>query len=110
MKQVKLNAYQKSSYPTQNLSVKIINEASPTNVLATTESYPSTLPLPITLALTPKPEVHLYKDHITVQLWGDVSGLIASSTIDMKEYKIIYPIDMETKNSNVSFSVMGSWE
>ncbi|WP_299253355.1 hypothetical protein [uncultured Cytophaga sp.] len=110
MKTVKLNDYDKSKFPDQNLSIKVI-DTSPLNVIASSESYPSSQTLPATFNLSPHPQVHLYKDkNITVQLWGDVSGLMGYSTIDMKEYKIIYPIDMETKEGSTSFSVAGTWQ
>lgn len=109
MKYLKLNYYNKSKYPSQNLSLKVVR-TDPYAVLATTDSYPSDFTLPVTFALNPPPEIHLYKEHISIELWGDSSGLMAASEMDMKEYKIIYPIDMETGNDSVSFSVMGKWK
>lgn len=110
MKSIRLNSFQKSKFPSQSLSVKVVYTDNPGMVLGSTESYPGNLTLPVILAVNPRPQIHLYKEHITIQLWGDSTGLIASSDMDMKEYKIIYPIDMETKSDSVSFSVMGSWE
>lgn len=110
MKTVRLNSYDKSQLPDQNIYIKVV-DTDTANVLASTETYPGNLTLPVTFNLKPHPEIHLYKnDHIVIQLWGDLSGLIASSTIHMKEYKIQFPIDMETKEGTVSFSVMGTWE
>jgi len=111
MKTIKLNSFRKVNIPSQYLTVKVVNENSGNSVLATTGKYPSDFTLPALFALDKPVKIHLYKeDHINIQLWGDSTGFIASSTIDMKEYKIIYPIDMETKNDSVSFSVLGSWE
>lgn len=110
MQYIKLNQFEKSKYPSQNLTIKVVYSDNSTMVLGSTDPYPSNLTLPVTFAIHPPPQIHLYKDHISVQLWGDSTGLIASSNIDMKEYKIIYPTDMETENDSVSFSVMGSWE
>lgn len=110
MKYIKLNSYHKSLYPDQNLFLKIVDANNANTVLAQTESYPSTLPLPATFALHSHLRIHLYKEHLAIQLWGDSTGLIAASTINMDEYKIIFPIEMETENENVSFSVMGSWK
>jgi hypothetical protein len=110
MKCIKLNNFESSKYPSQNLSIKVVYTQNSDMVLGKTGSYPSNFTLPVTFAIHPPPKIHLYKEHISVQLWGDSTGLIASSNIDMKEYKIIYPIDMETQNDSVSFSVLGTWE
>jgi hypothetical protein len=110
MKTVKLNKYLKSKYPQQNLFIKVVKADNPGNVLAVTETYPSFLTLPATFAVNPFIKIHLYKELIAIQLWGDSTGLIASNTINMKEYKIIYPIDMEMGNDSVSFSVTGNWK
>lgn len=110
MKSIKLNSYKKNQLITQNIFLKIITTDGSNTVLATTESYPSSLTLPAIFAINPRLHLHLYKDPIIIQLWGTSTGFIASSTLNMKEYKIIYPIDMETENEEVSFSVMGSWE
>lgn len=110
LKNVKLNEYHKSGYPVQNLFIKIVSADNANNALATTEEYPGQLPLPVTFGIHPSARIHLYRDRIAVQLWGETSGLIASSTVDMKEYKIIYPIEMETENDAVSFTLLGSWE
>ena len=110
MKSIKLNSCHKSHYPSQGLSLKIVWANEPNSVLANTEPYPSTLTLPATFDVSAHPKVHLYKEPIAIQLWGDSTGFMASSTMDMKEYKIMFPIEMETKNDSVSFTVIGSWE
>lgn len=110
LKSIKLNSYDKSHYPSQNLSLKVVRAETPDIIIANTESYPSALTLPATFSVKPRPVLRLYKENIVIQLWGESSGLIASSKVNMKEYKIIYPIDMETENEEVSFSIMGSWE
>lgn len=110
MKSVQLNSYHKSQYPSQNISIKVVKADGSNTVLATTGSYPSIYTLPVTFAINPTIQTHLYKDKIAIQLWGDSSGFIASSTINMKEYKIMFPINMATKSDSVSFAVMGSWE
>lgn len=110
MKSIRLNSYQKSNLPSQNLFLKVVDIENANRILASTKNYLSSLTLPVTFAVIPQPELHLYKkDNIAIQLWGEDTGLIASSIIRMKEYKIIFPIDMETKNDSVSFSVMGTW-
>ncbi|WP_028979327.1 hypothetical protein [Sporocytophaga myxococcoides] len=111
MKTIKLNSFRNVNFPSQYLTVKVVNGSSGNRVLGTTGKYPSDFTLPATFALDKQLKIHLYKeDHISIQLWGESTGFIASSTIDMKEYKIIYPIDMETQSDSVSFSVLGSWE
>jgi hypothetical protein len=110
LKAVKLNSYHLSPQVDQNLFVKVVRDDEDKTVLATTDTYPSTLTLPATFAITPSLRLHLYGgDHIVVELWGDVTGLIASRAINMNEYKIKFPLDMEAKNAVASFSVMGSW-
>lgn len=52
----------------------------------------------------------LYHKSYRVQLYGDVSGLIGACSVNMDEYKIIFPIDMEVKNDSLSISMTGSWE
>lgn len=110
MKSIKLNSYHKSEYPEQNLSLKVVELQDTHSVLASTDSYPSNLTLPATFAINSPLHLHLYKDNIGIELWGDSTGFIASSEISMSEYKIIFPIDMETENDSVSFSVRGSWK
>jgi len=110
MKSVRLVHYHKHHAQQENLFIKVVN-TDDESVLATTEIYPSEYTLPVTFGIHPHLKLRLYKkDNISLQLWGDVSGLIAANTIRMKEYKIIYPIDMEVENESVIFSVMGTWE
>jgi hypothetical protein len=109
MKAIRLNHYHKAEYPAQNLSLKVVDPKDK-SVLGVTDSYPSNLTLPATFAINPSLHLQLYKEDIVVQLWGDSTGYMTSSEIDMDEYKIIFPIDMETENDSVNFSVLGSWK
>lgn len=110
MKSVRLNAYHKSIDVTQRLYIKVVNADNPEIVFATTDSYPSDLPLPVLFAVTPRPELRLYQqDHVAIELWGESTGRIASGTVSMDNYKIRFPVDMETAGDGVSFSVMGNW-
>lgn len=107
LKTVKLNSYTQSKHSAQNLYIKVvdINGA----VLNTTDNYPGSFTLPATYAIEPTLKLQLYKKGCALQLWGDSTGFIGSSEINMDEYKIIFPIDMETKSEDVSFNVSGSW-
>ncbi len=110
MKSVRLVHYHKKHDLAENLFIKVVNTDDET-VLATTGNYPSDLTLPATFGVHPSLKLHLYKkDNIALQLWGEASGMIAVATIRMKEYKIIFPIDMEVEGESATFSVMGSWE
>lgn len=107
LKTVKLNSYTQSKHSAQNLFVKVVDENG--TVLNITDNYPGSFTLPATFAIDPTLKLKLYKNQYAVQLWGDSIGLIGSSEINMDEYKIIFPIDMETKSEDVSFNVAGSW-
>lgn len=109
LKAVTLNSFQ-NEYPAQNLRVRICNAANPDDVLSTTASYPSAMTVPVTFAVNPPLEFHLYKDPIAVQLWGDSTGVIATSIIDMEDYKIIFPIALEADSEAARFTLHGSWE
>jgi len=110
MKTVTLNKYNKSNFPDQNLFIKVIDTYQ-YNVIAKSETNPSTQTLPTTYNVAPHPQIHLYKDgKITIELWGDSTGYIGSSTINMKEYKIQFPLDMETTDGTTTFTVAGTWE
>lgn len=108
LKSVKVNSYNAAKHFSQNIFVKITENDE--IVLAITASYPADLTLPATFAVNPHLELKLYKNNYTVQLWGDSTGFISRSQINMDEYKIIFPIDMETKSDDVSFNVAGSWK
>jgi hypothetical protein len=110
MKNVKLNSYSKSNLPNHYYSLKVVDTDNQA-VLANTEKYPCDLTLPATFLISSHPKLNLYqRDHISIQLWGDSTGLLAASTIKMAEYKIQFPIDMEMTEGAVSFGVMGTWE
>lgn len=108
LKTIKLSSYSPSKHSTQNLFIKILNSNGA--VLNTTDNYPGSLTLPATYAIEPTLKLKLYKNQYTIQLWGDSSGFIGSSEINMDDYKIIFPIDMEVKNEDLSFNIKGSWK
>lgn len=109
LKSVKLNEYRKTNLPDQKLYLKVCEEDTAV-VLAQTEVYPSGLTLPATFAVRPAIPLNLYKRGYRFQLWGDISGYLAGCRVDMDEYKIIFPIDMEVRNDSLSISISGSWK
>ncbi len=108
LKSIRLNAYRVAQLPSQNLYLKIRDEDTAV-IRAHTGVYPSRLSLPAVFAVQPTVEMLLYKKNYHFQLWGDVSGYLGGCETDMKEYKIIFPIDMEVKNDSLNISITGSW-
>lgn len=111
MKAVTLDLYiQKDTLPAQDLFIRIVDTGD-ASVLAQTDKYKSGQTLPATFNLEPHPEIQLYRqDDISLQLWGDSSGYLAARTIDLEEYTILFPIDIEAGSDSVRFSVKGSWK
>ena len=107
LKTVKLNKYPHTSI-SQRLYLKVFNENLNT-VLSQTDVYPSDLTLPASFSITPQISLKPYKEHYRFELWGDVSGLIGSCQMNMDDYKIIFPIDMEVKSDSLIISATGSW-
>jgi len=109
LKTIKLNDYKRTNLPAQKLYLEFFDDdiAAP---LAHTELYPNTLPLPATLNVYPPAPMTLYKKGYHVQLWGDSTGYISSCHIDMDDYKIIFPIDMDVKSDSLNVDLMGSWK
>lgn len=66
--------------------------------------------LPATFGIHPHIPMTLYNRTFRFQLWGDVSGFVGGCEVDMRSYKIIFPIDMEVKSDSVGISIVGSWE
>jgi len=109
LKTVKLTEYaRRESLPEQNLYIKVFKDDVPTSI-AQTETYPSSLPLPVVLKVHPSPEMNLYAESYHIELWGDVTGYIGNCSVDMDNYKIVFPIDMEVKSENLEVSMQGSW-
>lgn len=107
---VTLDYPEDDGYPDQNLRIRICNADNPEEVLATTKPYPSTMTLPATFAIEPSLDFHLYKKPIAVQLWGDSTGVITTSVVNMNDYKIVFPLEMEMKSAKARFTLHGSWE
>ena len=109
LKSVRLNDYRDTDLPVQQLYLKICEDDTAV-VLAHTNKYPSNLTLPATFSVHPAIPMPLYRKHYRFQLWGDVSGYIGGCRVEMDEYKIVFPIDMEVKNDSLSISISGSWK
>ncbi|WP_353145416.1 hypothetical protein [Chryseobacterium sp.] len=110
LKTIRLNEYElHKSLPEQHLYLKVFDNEN-TSSMTETESFPSYLPLPVTVKADPSPQMNLYARPYRIELWGDVSGLIGSCTVNMDDYKIVFPIDMEVKSENLEVSLLGSWE
>lgn len=109
LKTIRLNAYSEANLPAQKLYLEVF-EDNGTTPLAHTAFYPSGLTLPALFKVAPSIPMTLYSKNYYVQLSGDSSGYIASCRINMEEYKIIFPIDMEVENDSLNVSIMGSWK
>lgn len=110
LKLIKLSEYASRGHLSeQNLQIRVFSENSP-EPLAQTGLYPGNLPMPATLKVYPAPALNLYKRPYRFELWGDVDGYISSCEVNMDEYKIIFPIDMEVENDSLNISIMGSWD
>jgi hypothetical protein len=108
LKNITLVAYKKPPVA-QNLRLRVVgghNGAS----LGSSDACPSYLPLPVVLGIQPRVAMELYREGCTVELWGDSTGLIGSCAVDMRAYKIIFPIEMEAHSPALTVALSGSWE
>lgn len=105
-----LNAFEKEKYPVQNYYLKLVDiHESLQTTIYTTDVYPSTQTLPVNYGITPAPQLNFYKSDYAVELWGDSSQLIGTNPIHLEDYKIIYPLEMETEHAEISISLHGTW-
>jgi len=109
LKTIKLSDYRKTYLLPQKLYLEVFDGNSST-AIAHTDPYPSELTLPATFIVHPNVPMTLYNKKYKIQLWGDVSGYISGCQINMDEYKIIFPIDMEVESDSLTVSIAGSWE
>lgn len=107
LKSLTLKAFEKESLPEQNVYLKVLQEGT---VLAETYNYPSKYTLPAKFGLEQSVQMNFYKNDYTVELWGDSSGYIGSNPIHLEDYKIIYPLDMETENNGIEIVLSGTWK
>ncbi|WLD22842.1 hypothetical protein NU10_08900 [Flavobacterium dauae] len=107
---VKLIEYsQKEHLPEQKLYIKAFADDL-SEELAKTEEFSSTLPMPITLKMYPMARMNLYGKNYHLELWGETSGYLGRCTINMDNYKIVFPIDMEVESEELSVSIQGTWD
>lgn len=78
--------------------------------LTQTGFYPSDYTMPAAFKVFPSAEMQLYGKAYNVQLWSKTAGYLGRCDIDMDEYKIVFPIDMEIKNDSLNISIQGSWQ
>nr|WP_067054562.1 hypothetical protein [Mucilaginibacter sp. L294] len=110
LKTVTINAYTRKDLPLQRIYVKIVDAIDTQRVIGTSASYPSNLPLPVTLGVTSSLKQALYKHTCLVQLWGDAAGLLSSKRMDMNNYKIVFPLEMDVENEEMDISLSGNWD
>lgn len=96
--------------PVQKLYLKVLKIDNTTpEVLATTNKYPGEYTLPVKYGLEKPVKMNFYKHSYAVALYGDSSGYIEKNTVNIKDYKILYPLDMETENNGLEIILSGSW-
>lgn len=106
-----LKVFQKENYPAQKVFLKVVLKGtSADEVLAITDRYPAEYTLPAKFGLEQAPRLNFYKNDYAIELWGDSSGYISSNPIHLKDYRIIYPLEMETENSGTSIVLSGTWK
>jgi hypothetical protein len=110
LKTVTINAYTNKNSELQHIYVKVVDAADNQRVIGKSASYPSTLPLPVTLGITSSLKQALYKQTCIVQLWADSTGLISSQKMNMDSYKIIFPLEMDVKNKDMDVTLSGNWD
>ncbi|MBO9202376.1 MULTISPECIES: hypothetical protein [Niastella] len=110
IKSVTLLKHRPLQYPQELLRVKFLDGADSQKVIGITSGYPANLPLPATMLVDPAFKLKLYSQPCYVQLWGDSTGLIGSSKVNMDDYKIIFPLDMEVENEDMKVTLTGKWD
>jgi hypothetical protein len=110
LKIITINSYTKKDLPVQRLYVQVVDATDTQRVIGKSESYPSNLPLPVTLAVPGSQKQTLYKTSCYVQLWGDSAGMITSAKMNMDLYKISFPLSMNVSNKDMDITLSGSWE
>ena len=106
-----LSEYPSEKYPEQNLYIRVVQlQSNGETALGQTKTYPSKYTLPVDYTVDPKIVMNFYKNDYAVELWGDSTGFIARNPIHLKDYKIIYPLEMETDVNGVSITLKGTWK
>ena len=109
LKTIRLNDYRQKYLPVQKLYLEVFEDNAATR-LAHTGVYPSDLTLPASFKVEPTIPMMLYDKTYYVQLAGDSTGYIGRCQVNMDEYKIVFPIDMEVGNDSLNISLIGNWK
>lgn len=104
-----LKADKLDSLPDQGLYLKVLKLDDMQEELAITGKYPSGYTLPVKYGLAEPVKMNFYKHRYSVALYGDSTGFIGSNTINIDDYKILYPLDMETRNNGLEIIWSGTW-
>lgn len=105
-----LKSIKQDNLPSQKLYIKVLMLDNITEeVLATTNKYPGEYTLPVKYGLENPVKMNFYKHTYAVALYGDSSGYIEKNTVNINDYKILYPLDMETKNNGLEIVLSGTW-
>ena len=110
IKSVTLLAHRPLQYPQELLRVRFLDGTDSQKVIGITAGYPANGPLPATMLVDPAFRLKLYSRPCYVQLWGDSSGLIGSAKVNMDDYKIIFPLEMELENADMKVTLTGKWD
>lgn len=100
-----------NNLPKQNLYLKVIQIKNFNEIeLASTNKYPSNYTLPVKFGLEKSISMNFYKNDYKISLYGDSSGCLSKNTINIKDYKILYPLDMDTEDNNTTIILSGTWK
>ncbi|MBS1652094.1 MAG: hypothetical protein JSU07_08810 [Bacteroidetes bacterium] len=96
--------------PKQNLYLKLLLvTGNAKTALTTTGIYPSVYTLPAVFAIDKPVVMNFYKNNYAVALYGDSTGFIGSNAININNYKILYPLEMDTENNGLGIVLGGTW-
>tara|TARA_R110002124_G_scaffold60256_3_gene165316 strand:+ start:72 stop:494 length:423 start_codon:yes stop_codon:yes gene_type:complete len=109
LKTIKLQAYLNRDLVEQNVYFKVVDQNDSTSILGTTDTYPSKITFPAVFGVKPFVNSKLYQNSYIIQLWGETTGLIGSCQVEMSQYKIIFPLEMEVENDEMTITIAGSW-
>lgn len=109
LKTIQLNHYHTHGLPVQNLHLEVFDNNTGTR-LTSTDKYPNNQTLPATFIVLPSIQILPYAKDYRIELWGDATGHIASCHLDMDEYKIIFPIEMEVESDSLNVALTGNWK
>lgn len=96
--------------PVQKIYLKVLKlDDSNQEVVITTNKYSSEYTLPVKYSIDEPVKMNFYKHTYAVALYGDSSGYIEKNIVNINDYKILYPLDMETENNGFAIILSGTW-